>query len=344
MNNEAYIISVIESKGGIKIDNIKTYDQVKLQSAKQFLANLETGFSEFFEFYKRSGIRIPIQQYNAQQAAEVKSNIKCYGENVFGWIPNGWILADSHVYFYFGNEHDFKVPYEQMANAEWTKVKKLFKSTCSFKSPKGLFIGIDCAIMEDYKLFFQELHAAKKEWSAVISKVKTQVDSLIVVKTKDVESTSKSSTSYSSSSQQGYNADQMGLIADHFRNLAHKLSGKPGVARRPTLICRGPYTENSLVAKIEDDYIFERQGIEETLVGRIDGDKIIRGKSWDGPVVAIMVGNKLVKGSWRDGEVIACIDGDRIIEGSWRDGRTIGRVIDGDMQTSLAGAAYLLLL
>ena len=344
MNNEAYIISVIENKGDIKVDKLITYDQVKLKSAKLMLANLELGFDHFFEFFNRRVVRIPIQQYRVQQAIEVKKNIKCAGENPFGWLPNGWILADSHVYFYFGNEHDFKVSYQQMANTEWTKVRGLFKSTCSFKSPAGLFIGIDCAIMEDYKLFFQELYAAQKEWRAVISKVKTQVDSLIVVENKAVESASKSSTSYRSSSQQGYNADQLGLIADHFRNLAHKLGGKPGVARRPTLICRGPHMENSLVAKIEDDYIFERHGIDETLVGRIDGDKIIRGKSWDGPVVALIVGNKLIKGSWRDGEVIACVDGDRIIEGSWRDGRTIGRVIDGDMQTSLAGAAYLLLL
>ena len=336
IKNREYIFSLIENKGNIKINQIKSYDQSILSSAKNFLDEFQYGFAEFYELNKKRLSSMPIQRYSEEQAEEVKKNIKCYGEHVFGWLPNGWILADKNVYFYFGNEHDFHASYAYMSNAEWTKVRKLFSSTCSFKSPKGLYIGVDCAQMEDYKLFFKELYDAKRDWENIVSEISSEVDELIIPE--------KKQESYSGHSRGAGNPMDIDDIVDHFRNIAHRLSGKPGLPQRPTLICRGPYTENSLVAKIEDDYIFERRGIEEIIVGRIDGDRIIGGRSWDGPVVANIVGNKLVMGTWRDGEVIACIDGDRIIEGPWRDGRVIGRVIDGDMRTSLAGAAYLLLL
>jgi hypothetical protein len=178
-SNEAYIFPLIESKGNIQIDKISSYDPYKLSSAKYFLDGFKKSFVEFYELFKDRIAHVPIQRYTDSQAADVKRKIQCFGEEPFGWLPNGWILADEHVYFYFGNEHDFHASYLYMSDAEWTKVRKLFSSTCSIKSPKGLYIGIDCAQMEQYKLFFKELYKAKREWTTAVSKVSSQVDQLI---------------------------------------------------------------------------------------------------------------------------------------------------------------------
>ena len=180
INSKDYIFSLIERKGNIKIDQISSYDQSKLSSAKCYLDGLKRSFAEFYEVFKSQGLRVPIHRYTEQQAAEVQRNTKCYGEAVFGWLPNGWILADENVYFYFGNEHDFHASYLYMSDAEWVKVKKFFSSNCSFKSPAGLYIGIECAQMDTYKLFFQELYKAKSDWVSVISEISNQVESLII--------------------------------------------------------------------------------------------------------------------------------------------------------------------
>lgn len=177
--NRTKILDLIEKMGNLKIDQIDSCNRSKLDSAKYFLGWFKHSFAEFYELYKQRLTRMPINRYNEQQASEVKRNINCFGEQVFGWLPNGWILADQHVYFYFGNEHDFHASYAYMSNAEWAKVRKLFSSSCSFKSPNGLYIGIDCAQMEEYKVFFKELYDAKREWVNIVSEVSDKVDHLI---------------------------------------------------------------------------------------------------------------------------------------------------------------------
>jgi uncharacterized protein YebE (UPF0316 family) len=181
--NKAYIFSLIENKGNIKIDQISSYDRSKLESAKYFLDEFKYSFAEFYELYKHRLTRVPIHRYNEQQVSQVRRNINCYIEEVFGCLPNGWILTDRNVYFYFGNEHDFHASYLYMSGAEWFKVRKFFSSKCSFKSPKGLFIGIQCAEMEQYKLFFQELYDAKSEWESLVSLVSDKVDELVALHT-----------------------------------------------------------------------------------------------------------------------------------------------------------------
>ena len=179
--NKAYVLSLIESKGNIKIDQIDSYDRSKLDSAKYFLDEFKHSFAEFYELYKQRLTRVPIHRYNEQQVSEVRRNINSYIGEVFGCLPNGWILTDKNVFFYFGNEQDFHASYSYMSGAEWLKVKKFFSSKCSFKNPNGLFIGIDCAQMEQYKLFFQELYDAKSEWESLVSTVSDKVDELVAL-------------------------------------------------------------------------------------------------------------------------------------------------------------------
>jgi hypothetical protein len=169
MENEiSSLISIeLENVEGLNERELnKIYDDIRFKN-----------FEWFLDYYLNlRNLEVRIYSLNQYEKKQITSSIRTlfiniiHKESVIAKLENGWILGTYNVHFYFGNGHDFSMTYEEMSKVEWFHTKRLFKSICSFKNNKGIFINVNCDDMELYRLFFINLNKAYKKWNLEVEK------------------------------------------------------------------------------------------------------------------------------------------------------------------------------
>jgi hypothetical protein len=145
-------------------------------------AKLQESKSLFYEYYfTKENKAVGVRKYAKAEVQSVSNTVSSfYGDIPFAVLENGWILGRKSIHFWFGNEHDFSLAYEEMAKVSWHRVKKMWwPEACSFCNPSGFYVGFDCRLMDALKNLFESYPSSRKRWEDKIDALSAKIDDLL---------------------------------------------------------------------------------------------------------------------------------------------------------------------
>jgi hypothetical protein len=160
------------------LSNLANIPYNQLESIKQRIDNCKDMFYEYYFTIENQFVHL--RKYNQAEKKNLESTVRTlYHDTPFAQLENGWILGKSAVHFYFNSLNDFSVKYEQMANVSWHTVRALFSTKCSFCSPNGFYVGVDCNRMDAIKKLFTQYPKSKIIWDKKIEEYLSIIDTLL---------------------------------------------------------------------------------------------------------------------------------------------------------------------
>lgn len=107
-------------------------------------------------------------------------SLTLFSDFPFARLENGWILGKTDVHFNFNSIiNDFSLKYEQMAKVTWHTARALFSTSCSFCTPGGLYVGVDCNRMEAISQLFAQYPESKEKWDEKINSYLSAIETLL---------------------------------------------------------------------------------------------------------------------------------------------------------------------
>jgi hypothetical protein len=179
MNHQQVAIRLIEENLEFSINQIETMELHRLQLIHAQLKLHRNNYKIILKHYINKESNIKTTFVDGKKLGKTSEYLDL--NDVIAMLENGTFLGRKSVYFCFRNENDFSLTYDQMANVEWFKVKKLFSSTCGFRNPAGFHVGIDCESMDKYESFFKNFVNFKNSWLDVIDNISERLQNQISI-------------------------------------------------------------------------------------------------------------------------------------------------------------------
>ena len=163
---------------GANLSKIEDLPHEDLEGLLERVKECKELFCEYY--FSVENYAVGVQKYSHEERKAIKSSIITMHKDIpFARLENGWVLGRTHIHFSFKSLQDFKLTYEEMANVTWHESKSLFKTHCSFCSPSGFYVGVDCTRMEAIKNLFATYPTSRKKWDNKINQIVGQLNDLI---------------------------------------------------------------------------------------------------------------------------------------------------------------------
>ena len=156
--------------------------------AYDLLENIRNRINEckdlFYDYYFLTENQlVSVTKYTREERKSLKAGSRTlFNDFPFARLENGWILGKTDVHFSFNSISDFSLKYEQMAKVSWHTARAIFSTSCSFCSPSGLYVGVDCNRMEAISQLFAQYPKSKEKWDEKINGYLSAIDTLLMQK------------------------------------------------------------------------------------------------------------------------------------------------------------------